>query len=329
MRPGAAAAALLTASLIAAGCGGSGSGASGAERADTAPAAPARAFPAVPSGGGQGIEKVLSRANAGGPQLAPSVSVLKPGENRIGFGLFRSNGNMVRESVVALYVARADGTHPAGPFPARRESLKTDAPYRSKQAATDATPYVYVALATFPRPGRYGMVAVVKHGSRLLASAPIDITVGRAGAGPPDVGQQAPKMTTLTPDDVGGDLSKLTTRQPALRSLVDTNFADVLGRKPVVLGFATPQLCQSRVCGPVVDVMAQLQAKYGSRVAFIQQEIYVDNTVSKGLRPQLATYRLQTEPWIYVIDARGKIAARFEGALSVEELDAAVAGVAP
>ena len=32
------------------------------------------------------------------------------------------------------------------------------------------------------------------------------------------------------------------------------SFADVVGRKPVALLFATPQLCQSRVCGPVVDV---------------------------------------------------------------------------
>ena len=34
---------------------------------------------------------------------------------------------------------------------------------------------------------------------------------------------------------------------------VQDDFADVLGTKPVVIVFATPALCQSRVCGPVVD----------------------------------------------------------------------------
>ncbi|MDX6658231.1 MAG: hypothetical protein QOH62_3024, partial [Solirubrobacteraceae bacterium] len=91
--------------------------------------------------------------------------------------------------------------------------------------------------------------------------------------------------------------------------------------------FATPQLCQSRVCGPVVDVAEQVKSETKADVAFIHNEIYVDNNPNKGLRPQLATYGLQTEPWIFVIDRTGRITDRFEGALSVDELKAAVAKV--
>ena len=39
----------------------------------------------------------------------------------------------------------------------------------------------------------------------------------------------------------------------------DVDFADVVGKKPTVLLFATPALCQSRVCGPVVDVAEQVK----------------------------------------------------------------------
>jgi len=322
-------AAVLTVALLTGGCG---SGDQDAQapiaRADSAPAAAASAFPAVKPGA-KGIEQVLSDASTGGPEFAPSVSVLTPGENRIGFGLFNKKGVMARENAVALYVANADGTNPKGPYPARRESLKVPAAFQSEQTATEETPYVYVTTVPFLRPGKYGVVAVVKRGDALLASTPSPLTVGKPGSGPPAVGETPPRITTLTPKDVGGDLGKLTTRKPPLRSLVSTNFAEVLGGRPVVLGFATPQLCQTRICGPVVDIMAEIQARYGKQVEFIQQEVYVDNDPSKGLRPQLVRFRLQTEPWAYVIDRYGKIAARFEGAFSSEELDAAVRGVAP
>ena len=52
----------------------------------------------------------------------------------------------------------------------------------------------------------------------------------------------------------------------------------------VVLLMATPALCQTRVCGPVTDIAAQLQKEYGDRVAVIHQEVYEDNELQKGLR---------------------------------------------
>lgn len=313
-----------------AGCGSSGDSAETASStgSKSVAAAPASMFPAV-SSSQAGIDDVLADAVSGGPQLAPSVSQLAPGQNRFGFGLFDENGEMPAEDKVAIYVAKADGTEPKGPYTARRESLEVLPAFRSEQTASDATPYVWVTTIPFTKPGKYGAVAVVKKGARLAASTPVSITVGKKGAGPPGVGDAAPKISTDTPADVGGDISKLTTRKPPIESLVNTDIADVQGSKPVVLGFATPQLCQTRVCGPVVDIMAQLQARYGERVAFIQQEVYVDNDPGKGLRPQLVAYDLKTEPWTYVIDRNGRIAARFEGAFSVDELDAAVRGVAP
>jgi hypothetical protein len=63
-------------------------------------------------------------------------------------------------------------------------------------------------------------------------------------------------------------------------------------------------------------------------VSFIHQEIYADNDVSKGLRPQLAPYHLRTEPWTFVIDRRGIVSTRLEGAFSPGELERAVAKVA-
>ena len=92
-----------------------------------------------------------------------------------------------------------------------------------------------------------------------------------------------------------------------------------------MITFATPLLCQSRVCGPVVDIVEQVKATAPKGIAFIHQEIYTDNQVDKGPTPQVAAWRLPSEPWTFVIDRRGRIVERFEGAFSVGELQRAVA----
>jgi hypothetical protein len=162
---------------------------------------------------------------------------------------------------------------------------------------------------------------------RLVAASPSPLGVKGSLPPPPDEGQQAVSVHTLTVHDVK-KVSAITTRVPPDTNLLQDDFAKVLGRKPVVLIFATPALCQSRVCGPVVDVAEQVKSAFGNRVAFIHQEIYKDNQPNKGLRPQLLKWRLESEPWTFVIDRSGRITARIEGAVSVPELRALVQKVA-
>jgi peroxiredoxin len=53
-------------------------------------------------------------------------------------------------------------------------------------------------------------------------------------------------------------------------------------------------------------------------------EIYNNNKVIDGYRPQVGAFNLPSEPWVFIIDKRGRIAARMEGAYSVEELQNAM-----
>ena len=98
----------------------------------------------------------------------------------------------------------------------------------------------------------------------------------------------------------------------------------VLGKRPVALIFSTPQLCTSRVCGPVTDIAVSLQKEFAGRIDFIHEEVYVDNQPSKGLRPQMKAFHLQTEPWLFAINRHGVIVTRLEGAFGVNELRAAL-----
>jgi hypothetical protein len=74
----------------------------------------------------------------------------------------------------------------------------------------------------------------------------------------------------------------------------------------------------------VVDIAAQVEAKRRNEATFIHQEIYTDNQVEKGFRPQVLAWHLPTEPWLFTIDRRGVIRARLEGAFSVNELNKAI-----
>ena len=96
------------------------------------------------------------------------------------------------------------------------------------------------------------------------------------------------------------------------------DYAEALGKEPILLLFATPQFCQSRVCGPVVDVAQQAQQEYGGKAAFIHMEIYNDNDPATGVRPQVRAFHLPSEPWLFAINREGVVSSTIEGAFGHE-----------
>ena len=144
----------------------------------------------------------------------------------------------------------------------------------------------------------------------------------------PGVGQRPPDVATDTLATVHGNIALLTTRQPP-ENMHAVSFNQVLGRQPIALLFSTPELCTSRVCGPVTDLLVSLQHEFPA-ITFIHEEVYVDNNPAKGLRPQLHAFHLETEPWLFTIDRNGVIVSRLQGAFGVNEarqaLEAALRG---
>lgn len=304
-----------------AGCGSdSGSSSTPSPSADTT--AKAEDFP---KGSGLTFQDVQSRYPA---QLSLGIgaSVMRQGSNRVPFVVLDKGARPVRDAAVALYTVKTDGTGVRGPYLARETPFGVSAEHLSKTTASDptATKAFYAANVQFKGKPPQGVFALVRMDGRLVAASPSPLGVpSQKGFTPPDVGDMAISIHTQTVKDVK-KVSEITTRVPPDTAMLQQDFASVLGHKPAVLVFATPALCQSRVCGPVVDVADQVRSEFGDKVAFIHQEIYKDNQVNKGLRPQLLKWRLASEPWIFVIDRNGRIAARFEGAVSVPELRAQV-----
>ena len=311
---------LLCALAVAPGCGGG----DDEEQSDRRP--PEASPDQFPIAKGKTLVELYNELPSGGPVLAPALDHFVAGRNRYSFGLFTAARAQIPDAQAAVYVAPAGGGAAQGPFVARYESLEVDTQFRSQSSAAyeDAAKTLYVTSLPLPRPGKYEVLGMALLDGRLVAAAsarPV-ITV-EAEDLVPAVGERPPPIHTPTEADVGGDLEKIDTRVPP-SSQHESDFADVVGKEPVVLTFATPRLCQSRVCGPVVDVVEQVKADYDDQAEFIHMEVYNGNDVQKGYRPQLRAFRRPTEPWVFAVDARGRIAARLEGAFSAQELEAAV-----
>ncbi len=260
----------------------------------------------------------------GSTEVGLATSVFTVGEDRLAFGMIDDQGQFVY-GPTAVYVAPSPEDPAAGPFMAPADVLVTEGRYRSRQAAEESDPFaaVYQAQVPFTKKGPWSVLVVTKTGNTFVA-APASVQVNTKAADPiPDVGEPAPETATDTLASVGGNEDLLDTRVPPSDMHADS-FDQVVGTKPVALLFATPQLCQSRVCGPVTDVALQLKAKYGDQVEFIHQEVYKDNDPQQGLRPSLTDFKLRTEPWLFVVGADGRITARLEGSFGLTAFEDAL-----
>jgi len=302
----------------------SGCGSAGSESSRPAPSADE--FPAAK---GKTVTELLKDSGAKPTKLviAPAAQSFAVGENRYPFGVFTRGNEQVDDADVALYFAKSEEGPVTGPLPARVETLEVKPAYRAAGEDPDQAKNVYVVpKVDFDRKGSWVAVAMIKGKGGLEASRVPSPVAGENSV--PEVGEKAPLIHTPTAADVGGDLAKIDTRIPH-DQMHQVDFADVVGKQPIVLVFATPALCQSRVCGPVVDVAQQVADEYKGKADFIHMEVYNDNEISKGIRPQLQAFNLETEPWTFLIDRHGVIRDRIDGAYGVAELEQAMRTIVP
>jgi len=142
----------------------------------------------------------------------------------------------------------------------------------------------------------------------------------------PTVGQPAPLSNSLTTHDVP-DATYIDSGRPP-DDMHQLSIAQAIQQhRPTLVVFASPAFCTSRICGPEVKVVQSLEPAYKDRLTFIHVEIYRDfvpDPSKRQLAQTVVDWRLQTEPWIFLIDANGIIQARFEGPTATDEVQAAI-----
>ena len=321
---------LVAAAVVLAGCGSSSKSDSGktastsprpATTASSAAAPPVADMPAAerprasefPPADGRTLVQVARLVNETAT-LGAANGVFTPGVQRLAFAVLdKAQQNVYAPT--AVYVASSPTSPARGPYLAPADPMRVEPQYRSGQDP-DALKAIYSTNIPLPRSGIAYLLALTRAGTRLIGST------GEAAVALstpiPAVGQRPPAVGTDTLASVHGNITLLTTRTPP-ENMHQVSFNQVLGKRPIALLFSTPALCTSRVCGPVTDIMTQLQHQFAGRITFIHEEVYVENTPSKGLRPQMRAFHLETEPWLFTVSRNGVIAARLEGAFGVGE----------
>ncbi len=282
--------------------------------------------PTVPAGQPQQTGDVT-------PVFAFSEAVVGP--NRMAIGLLR-NGSPINDPAATVRIKIFD--------------LSTNTP--TTLADEPATYYgqglpagIWVANVTFSKPGNVGVeVATQLPGQAQPSTRRFSLMV-QLESEAPMVGQNAILADTLTVKDVP-DIKQLTSGPEPDPALYQISLINALrSGKPTALLFATPNFCRTATCGPSVIVLSQLQKKFGDRMNFIHSEVYrypfgdsaklQAETIAKadsegrsptpdelhaGLSDAMATWNLYSEPWLFLIDSKGIIAARYEGGITSEEL---------
>ena len=266
------------------------------------------------------------------PFLAAAEYTL--GANRFPFALIAASGESLDGATVevAFHRLEDDSSEPRSTAAATFRTLEGVTPHLHADGTLhphDETAGFYVVeRVQFDAPGVWeARLAVEGPSGERVSVAPLAFAV-QSDPSAPGVGDPVPASRNPTSRDVD-DLSEITTHAPPVPDFYRLTVAEALEQqRPTLVVFSTPMFCISRVCGPVTDVVAALHERYAERLAFIHVEPF-DLGVARGegrLVPTetLREWGLRTEPWVFLLGAEGRVASRFEGPVTEEELERAV-----
>ena len=259
------------------------------------------------------------------PEILPILvnSELIKGPNRFMFSLTDQPGRLIAAPDVAVHLKflEVGGSEDSPAFEADATFLW----------AIEGAQGLYVANAAFPAAGRWATRFNATFPDKSVKTVRLEYDVRETGSTPP-IGASAPSVDSPTASDVDGELARLTTDKTPSPRFYETSIADALAAKaPFVVAFATPAFCETALCGPTLETVKKVAGAYPD-ITFINVEPYVMSYGNGSLQPVLSTsgdlqaaewttaWGLLSEPYTFVVDADGKIAAKFEGVLGAQEL---------
>lgn len=240
-------------------------------------------------------------------QLLISSSDLTPGRSRLTLTLWDGPQRLTEAQAldVALYALDEDATATEQVWGGAATSYQMgDLQY-------------WVVYPDFPAAGRYGIVATVTNGEGEQVDNQALLEV-KAEAEAPAIGEPAPRTQTRTLDDA--PIETLTSAPPYIEAFYQLSVAEAADSgKPSIIVFATPGLCTTALCSPVMETAETVRQEVGDAVNIVHVEIY-DDFEERTLNPAIQEWNLPSEPWLFVLDEEGNIAARLDGPVSPEEL---------
>ncbi|MCH7484819.1 MAG: hypothetical protein IIA90_06690 [Chloroflexi bacterium] len=142
------------------------------------------------------------------------------------------------------------------------------------------------------------------------------------------VGDPAPLTEQVLVSDVD-DIREIDSSENPIAEQHNMTVADaVTSGLPTVIAIATPAFCETEICGPTKVFFDDLYNEYSDVANFVHVEPYQVQAVRDGKcatlfecrNPIIDEWRLQSEPWVFIVDADGNIAAKFDGMVTFDEM---------
>ncbi len=133
------------------------------------------------------------------------------------------------------------------------------------------------------------------------------------------VGESVPSLRTKTLEDVGGDLTRITTYRYPDKRMYQHSLDDALAKKQIiVLAFATPGHCTQ--CDKHLQMLKAALNKYQDEVLFLHMDQYQNPEA-------FTTFKVLGDPWTYIIDGNQTIRLKRAGRMLMGEMDIVLAGL--
>ena len=133
------------------------------------------------------------------------------------------------------------------------------------------------------------------------------------------MGSAAPSLKTKTVADVNGDLGRMTSYRYPDKRMYQVSVDEALTQgKPIVLEFATPGHCT--VCDKQLQLLKGLMELHGEEVLFLHMDQYFNPEAFRA-------FKVQGDPWTFIIDRDGIIIFRQAGRVLYRELDLVIQAI--
>jgi hypothetical protein len=291
---------------------------------------------ACSSGGGGSTSPTTKGSSLSAETASFDLAVGPP--SRYLIGLFTNEKQGVAYGSVELRFCFLGATKAEGPCQLSPPATATFLPTPGTQIPADKTAPeivspagpkgVYVTQAAFDRAGIWQTHATATIGGQ-QRQADTSFQVGERHA-IASVGDTALPSDNLTVSTPGAPPAAVDSRAGAGGLIPDpelhqtTIAAAIAAHRPTLVIFSSPVYCISRFCGPITDMVDELAKAYGDRASFVHVEIWHDfqqQTANKVATDWLYRNDSVTEPWVFLIGADGKIAARWDNVVTRPEIE--------
>jgi hypothetical protein len=265
------------------------------------------------------------------PAIIPLLvsSLVSVGPNRLLYNVTDGNYRVLAspelETTVSLYALE-------------RDAEKAVATVEGTYLETPLGRGMYRATVDLDCAGEWGLeiTASLEDGSTRAERMRFQV---RASGTTPAVGARAPRSDSPTARSLD-ELRLISTDPNPFPGAYERTIAEVVtAGQPSLVFFATPSFCQTGYCGPTVDLVKSVAIDFADRIGYVNVEPYELRMTENGLQPVLDAegqlqpvqavldYGIPVEPYLFLVDAKGNVFAKFEGVVGEDELRGAIEDV--